>query len=75
MIKVIVTNSGKRIVMIDFDEELKNFKPSMEISEAEDAIRDKDLTDMIDILKEITESQSTVIRQSAAVASAAKNKR
>lgn len=47
----------------------------MEISEAEDAIRDKDLTDMIDILKEITASQSTVIRQSAAVAAAAKNKR
>ena len=61
--------------MIDFDEERKNFKPSMEISEAEDAIRDKDLTDMIDILKEITASQSTVIRQSAAVAAAAKNKR
>lgn len=40
--------------MLDFDEELKNFKPSMEISQAEDAIRDKDLTDMIDILKEIT---------------------
>ena len=60
--------------MIDFDEELKNFKHSMELSEAEDAIRDKDLTDMIDILKEITDSQSTVIRQSAEAA-AAKNKR
>ena len=60
--------------MIDFDEELKNFKPSMELSEAEDAILDKDLTDMIDILKEITDSQSTVIRQSAEAA-ATKNKR
>ena len=60
--------------MIDFDEELKNFKPSMELSEAEDAIRDTDLTDMIDILKEITDSQSTVIRQSAEAATA-KNKR
>lgn len=40
--------------MLDFDEELKNFKPSMEIREAEDAIRDTDLTDMIDILKEMT---------------------
>jgi hypothetical protein len=57
--------------MIDFDEELKNFKPSMELSEAEDAIRDKDLTDMIDILKEITESQ-VANRQSA---EATRNKR
>ncbi|MCI7469140.1 MAG: hypothetical protein PUG68_08170 [Lachnospiraceae bacterium] len=43
--------------MLDFDEELKNFRPSMEINEAEDAIRDTDLTDMIDILKEITTEQ------------------
>lgn len=44
----------------------------MEISEAEDAIRDKDLTDMIDILREMTDSQSTVIKQSAAVAASAR---
>lgn len=43
--------------MIDFDEELKKFKPSMEVKEAEDAINNKDLTDMIDILKEMTEKQ------------------
>ena len=40
--------------MIDFDEELKKFKPSMEVKEAEDAIQNKDLTDMIDILKQMT---------------------
>lgn len=43
--------------MIDFDKELKKFKPSMEVKEAEDAINNKDLTDMIDILKEMTEKQ------------------
>ena len=42
--------------MIDFEEELKNYKPIMEVSEAEDAIRKKDLTDMVDILKEMADS-------------------
>ncbi|MCC8149890.1 MAG: hypothetical protein LIO96_00065 [Lachnospiraceae bacterium] len=39
--------------MIDFDEELKKFKPSMEIDDAEDAIYNRDLTDMMDILQEM----------------------
>lgn len=39
--------------MIDFDEELKKFQPSLEIEEAEDAIYSRDLTDMTDILKEM----------------------
>lgn len=39
--------------MIDFEEELKNFKPSLEVEEVEDAIYDRDLTDMTDILQEI----------------------
>ena len=38
--------------MIDFEEELKKFEPSMEIEEAEDAIYNRDLTDMMDILQE-----------------------
>ena len=32
--------------MIDFEEELKKFKPSLEVEEAEDAIYDRDLTDI-----------------------------
>ena len=39
--------------MIDFEEELKKFEPSMEIEEAEDAIYNRDLTDMMDILQEM----------------------
>ena len=39
--------------MIDFEEELKKFEPSMEIEEAEDAIYNRDLTDMMDILHEM----------------------
>lgn len=36
--------------MIDFEEELKKFHPSLEIEEAEDAIYNQDLTDMSDLL-------------------------
>ena len=39
--------------MINFEEELKKFKPSLEVEEAEDAIYARDLTDMTDIMKEI----------------------
>lgn len=39
--------------MIDFEEELKKFKPSLEVDEAEEAIYNQDLTDMTDILQEI----------------------
>ena len=39
--------------MIDFEEELKKFEPSMEVEDAEDAIYNRDLTDMIDILQEM----------------------
>ena len=39
--------------MINFVEELKKFKPSLEVEEAEDAIYDRDLTDMTDIMQEI----------------------
>ena len=39
--------------MIDFEEELKKFEPSMEIEGAEDSIYNRDLTDMMDILQEI----------------------
>ena len=39
--------------MIDFEEELKKFEPSMEIDDAEDAIYNRDLTDMMDVLQEM----------------------
>ena len=39
----------RRNWMIDFEEELKRFKPSLEIEEAEDAIVKSDLTDMTEI--------------------------
>ncbi|WP_277935281.1 hypothetical protein [Parablautia muri] len=41
--------------MIDFEEELKKFHPSLEIEDAEEAIYNHDLTDMIDILIKMTD--------------------
>ncbi len=39
--------------MINFDEEIQKFKPSLEIEQAEDVINNNDLTDISDILKEL----------------------
>ncbi|MCI9148315.1 MAG: hypothetical protein HFG73_08630 [Hungatella sp.] len=39
--------------MIDFDEELSYYKPSLEIEAIEDAIVKNDLTDMTDIMMEL----------------------
>ena len=39
--------------MINFEEELKNFKPSLEVEEAEATIQNRNLTDVTDILSQI----------------------
>ncbi|MEG0370291.1 MAG: hypothetical protein RSF83_04280 [Hungatella sp.] len=39
--------------MIDFEEELSKFKPSLEVEAIEDAIVQSDLTDMTDIMMEL----------------------
>lgn len=39
--------------MINFEEELKNFKPSLEVEEAEEAIYNHELVDMTDVLQEM----------------------
>lgn len=39
--------------MLNFEEELKKFQPSLEMDEAEDAIYNRDLTDMTDLLREM----------------------
>lgn len=40
--------------MIDFDEELKRFKPSLEVDQTEDAIYSNDLKDITDIVLQMT---------------------
>ena len=45
--------------MINFEEELKKFHPSLEVEDAEDAIYNQDLTDMADLLvKMLKESEA-----------------
>lgn len=39
--------------MINFEEELKKFHPSLEVEDAEDAIKKHDNTDMTDIMKDL----------------------
>lgn len=53
--------------MINFEEELKKFHPSLEIEEAEDAIYNQDLTDMADLLVSLIKEE----REEAASAAAA----
>lgn len=36
--------------MIEFEEELKKFHPSLEVEDAEEAIYNQDLTDLADVL-------------------------
>lgn len=39
--------------MIDFNEELKKFKPILEVEQAEDAIYKNDLKDITDVVEEM----------------------
>ena len=39
----------ERLHMIDFEEELKKFHPSLEVEDAEEAIYNQDMTDMADL--------------------------
>lgn len=48
--------------MINFEEELRKFHPSLEVEDAEEAIYNQDMTDMADLLvkmiKEAKDSQN-----------------
>ena len=48
--------------MIDFEAELKKFKPSPEVEEAEEAIYNKNLDDMTDVLQEMLKEARRVQR-------------
>lgn len=46
--------------MINFEEELKKFHPSLEVEDAEEAIYNQDLTDMADLMiKVVKESRKS----------------
>ena len=48
--------------MINYEEELKKFHPSLDVNEAEDAIYNRDFTDVTDILKELINDETEIIR-------------
>ncbi|WP_268888466.1 hypothetical protein [Luxibacter massiliensis] len=39
--------------MLDYEEELKKFRPSLEVEDIEDAVYQEDLSDMTDLLREV----------------------
>ena len=43
--------------MLDFEEELKKIKPSLEVEEIEDAVYQEDLSDVTDLLKQIMDQK------------------
>ena len=49
--------------MINYEEELKKFQPCQEVDDAENAIYRQDLTDVIDILREILKENNGKVRK------------
>ncbi len=49
--------------MINYDEELQKFQPSLEIDEAEDAIFRNDMTDVSDIIEKLSNPNSKGAKQ------------
>ena len=43
--------------MLNYEEELRKFKPSLEVDQIEEAVYKEDLTDMQDLLKEVMEKK------------------
>ena len=57
--------------MINFEEELKKFHPSLEIEDAADAIYNQDLTDMADLLVSLVKEEREEVAAMAAAAAPA----
>ena len=50
--------------MLNYEEELKKFKPSLEVEEIEEAVYQEDLSDMTDLLKQVMASEEmTFVRK------------
>lgn len=51
------TRFGEVDKMLDYEEELKKFKPSLEVDDIENAVYQEDLTDMTDLLKQVMDQK------------------
>lgn len=49
--------------MINYEEELKKFKPCLDVDGVENAIYERDLTDIVDILQEMMKSEEGAKRK------------
>ena len=43
--------------MLNYEEEIKKFKPCLEVEDIEEAVYQEDLTDLTDILKEVMQQK------------------
>ena len=43
--------------MLNYEEELKKFRPSLEFEDIEDAVYQEDLSDMTDLLKQVMDQK------------------
>ena len=50
--------------MLNYEEELRKFKPSLEVDQIEEAVYKEDLTDMQDIVKEVMAKKEKTVRRS-----------
>ncbi len=50
-VRMMIVLGGEQ--MLNFEEELKKFKPCLEVEDIEEAVYQEDLTDMTDLLKEL----------------------
>jgi hypothetical protein len=46
-----LVGAGREVNMINFEEEIAKFQPSLEVEQAEDVINNNDLSDITDIIK------------------------
>ena len=44
--------------MLNYEEEIKKFKPSLEVEDIEDAVYQEDLSDMTDLLREVMDKKN-----------------
>lgn len=49
---------AERTYIIDFEEELKKFHPSLELSDLEDSLHQQDTTDAVDVLVSVMQTES-----------------
>lgn len=49
--------------MLNYEEELRKFKPSLEVDQIEEAVYKEDLIDMQDIVKEVMAKKEKTVRR------------